>query len=162
MDPWAEPWEPVESTGPTCTAGSASAADAVGEAAGSAVAGREARARPPSKVSDAAGTLTEKVADATEDLTEKVADATDAAKEKVAGATEAGAKKATTRRTAKPADATAPVVVDTDAPPAAEPGDRRPAGPREEPRRGRPPALTPCPTRTAPGPHGPGAVVVCA
>ncbi len=84
VDPWAEPWEPVESTSDV-QGRVADAADSLGEAAGSAVAGARKAA---TKVSDAAGSLTEKVADATEDLTEKVADAT----------------KKVTRRTTKPKD----------------------------------------------------------
>ena len=105
VDPWAEPWEPTDAG--TTHARVADAADAVGEAAGSAVAkGRDATRKAAEKVSAATESLTEKVSEAKDDLTEKVAGATDAAKK-------------ATRRTTKPADGTA--VVDPDAGPVAEP-----------------------------------------
>ncbi len=94
-DPWAEPWEPGDSTTAEslrtrAQAATGDAADAVGEAAGSAV----ARSREASKKA------ADRVSAATEDLSGRVQEARDAAEET--------ARKVTRRSAAKTPDQTKP------------------------------------------------------
>jgi len=93
VDPWAEPWEPSESLGSSghhsASAVVGDAADAVGEAAGAAVA----------KAREASRTAAEKVSEAKDDLTEKVTEAKDAAAETAKKVTRRAAPKSTTTPT---------------------------------------------------------------
>ncbi|MCL2090974.1 MAG: hypothetical protein FWH11_07095 [Micrococcales bacterium] len=119
VDPWAEPWEPTEAparTGLEDKVGEA--ADAVGEAAGSAVAkSREATRKAGEKLAEAREEVSEKIAEAREEISEKIEEISDKAKD---------ATKKVTRRAKTDPDA------ETDQDAAAS-GPAKPAGPTAKP-----------------------------
>jgi hypothetical protein len=110
VDPWAEPWEPTEQS--TGTGGiesaMAEAADAVGEAAGTAVAkSREATRRAGEKLAEAKDELSERLTDAKGSASEKLTEAMDVATERLTDVKETATEttKRVRRRTAAPTPA---------------------------------------------------------